>query len=117
MLTVALVIAGLVALPVVMRIMLARSSTRLRQEFQQQIDAFTARVEAAGAAPAQRSPAPSTEITQTDNAIAAAAAALGARKVHVRPAKPQPTHPVGDPWAQQGRAGVWSSHDIAQRWH
>jgi hypothetical protein len=110
MLTATLVIAGVAALYVIMRMMLARSSAHLRQEFQEQLSVLRARLETA-----KPSGAASTEIPQTVGAVAAAAAALGAKTVHVRPAKPQTTRPVGDPWAQQGRVDVWSSHDIAQR--
>lgn len=117
MLAVAFVIAGGIVIYIVVRMMLAQTSARLRKEFQQKIDALTARVETEGTAAVGTSAAPSAEIPQTVGAIAAAAAALGATKVQVRPVKPTQTRPGGDPWAQQGRAGVWSAHDLAQRWH
>jgi hypothetical protein len=116
MLTVAMVIAGWIALYVVVRRMLARNSARLRQEFQRQIDSLVARVRAEQSVLIRPSAAPEEPANNSVNAIAAAAAALAVKKVHVRAVQPVETRP-SDPWAQQGRAGVWSAHDIAQRGH
>jgi hypothetical protein len=110
MLIVTFVIGGWIAFYVAVRRMLAQNSARLRQEFWGEINALAARPE-----PAQPPAAQSAHASVS--AIAAAAAVLATTKVHVRPVKPAQTRPVGDPWAQQGRAGVWSAHDLAQRWH
>jgi hypothetical protein len=112
MLTAAFVIAGWISLYIAMRVMLAQNIARLRQEFQREIAAVESRFDTV----------PPVALTvemahESGNAIAAVAAAIAAKKVHVRAVQPQQTHPVGDPWAQQGRANVQSSHDIAQRGH
>jgi acetylornithine deacetylase/succinyl-diaminopimelate desuccinylase-like protein len=116
MLTVAFMIAGWIAFYVVVRITMEQNSARLRQEFQRELVFLTARVRTEAAReiqPSTLAPGPS----QMVSAVAAATAALGATKVHIRPARPQAARTDGDLWAQHGRAGVWSSHDIAQRWH
>jgi hypothetical protein len=116
MLMVTIVIAGWIAVCAVVRSMLARNSARLRQEFQQQIDLLAARFGAEQSVLTRPSAAPEEPANNSVNAIAAAAAALAVKKVHVRAVQPAETRP-SDPWAQQGRAGVWSAHDIAQRGH
>jgi hypothetical protein len=117
MLTLTLVIVGWISLYVVVRRMVARSGARLREDFQQQIDGLASRVEVA-ATTVPRTQAVTHAIAQESvSIIAGAAAGLSARKIQVRPVKPTPAHPVGDPWAQLGREGVHSSHDIAQRGH
>lgn len=117
MLIAGIVIAGWIALYLMVPIILARDNARLRGEFQQQINALTVRFEAAGLSAAQGVAPAGETLQESGNAIAAVAAALAAKKVHVRAVQPQQTHPLGDPWAQQGRANVQSSHDIAQRGH
>ena len=118
MLTVAFVIAGWAVAFIVFWRMQARSSARIRNDAQKQIEALSARVadleQTIAIAHALRAP----EATRKNAAAAAGVAALMSEKVMVRSLKtPQTLHPLGDPWAQQGRAGVQSSHDIAQRGH
>jgi acetylornithine deacetylase/succinyl-diaminopimelate desuccinylase-like protein len=116
MLTVAFMIAGWIALYVAVRITLEQNSARLRQEFQREMVFFTARIRTEAAREIQ----PSTlapEASQMVSAVAAATAALGATRVHIRPASPQAARTDSGNWARHGRADVWSSHDIAQRWH
>ncbi len=117
MLTVALVLAGWISLYIVVQMMVARSSARLRDDFQKQIDCLAARIEASETAEVE--PSASAQVIGPESAsiIAAAAAGLAVRKIRVRTVKPTSAHPVGDPWAQLGREGVQSSHDIAQRGH
>ncbi len=117
MFTVALVIGGWAIIFVIFWRMLAASSARIRNHAQKQIEGLSARVadleQTIAIAHALRPP----EATRK-NAAAAAAAALLNEGVLVRSAKtPLTMHPLGDPWAQQGRAGVQSSHDIALRGH
>jgi len=114
MLTAAFVIAGWVIFMLFWRT-LARHSARVRAEAQKQIEALSSRVadleQTIAIAHALRSP-------ETDAKSAAAVVALVKQRVVVRSVnKPPSLHPPGDPWAQQGRAGVQSSHDIAQRGH
>ena len=116
MLIVVFMIAGWIALYVVVRLALEQNSARLRQEFQREMVFFKARIRtqaARGVQPSTLAP----EASQMVSAVAAATAALGATKVHIRPARPQAARTDSGNWAQHGRAGVWSSHDIAQRWH
>jgi hypothetical protein len=117
MLTLALVIAGWISLYVVVRIMVARSCARLRDDFQRQIECLAGRVEAAGSTAARPSASMRATMREPASIIAAAAAGLAARKIQVRPVTPTQPHPVGDPWAQQGRGSVHLSHDLAQRRH
>ena len=116
MLTAALVIAGWIVVYVVVRMMMARSSVRLREDFRQQIDLLATRVERSETSAVQPSVPAAGTGRESVNVLAAAGAAFATRKIIVRPANRQQVHAGGDPWAQQGRAGVWSSHDIAQRW-
>jgi hypothetical protein len=117
MLTIVLVLAGWVSLYIVVRMMVARSCARLRDDFQKQIGCLAGRIEASGTTAAQ--PSSSVQVIGRESAsiIAAAAAGLAAKRIQVRPVKPTVTHPAGDSWAQLGREGVHSSHDIAQRGH
>lgn len=117
MLTAAFVIAGWIALYIAMRVMLAQNIARLRQDFKQEIAAVESRFHSAGMATVPPVALTVEMAQESVNAIAAAAAALATKKVHVRAVQTQQTRPVGDPWAQQGRANVQSSHDIAQRGH
>jgi hypothetical protein len=118
MLTAALVIAAWAALFVVVRVMLARSCSLLRQDFQRQIDALAARLDSIAAVADLLSTSVADEIApDSAHSKGAAAAILATKKIHVRPVKPPPAHAAGDPWAQQGRTGVHSSHDIVQRGH
>jgi hypothetical protein len=116
MLTMALGIAGLITFYVIVRRMIERNSARLREEFRLAMDSLAARLEAGGTIAGQPSTPVSEPLPEIVGAIAAATAALGARKVQIRPAKAQPARAGEDIWAQHGRAGVWTSHDIAQRW-
>lgn len=118
MLIAAFVIAGWIVAFVVFWLMLSRSSARVRADAQKQIEALSARVadleQTIAIAHALRPP----ESARKNAAAAAGIAALVQEKVMIRPAKmPQALHPLGDPWAQQGRARVQFSHDIARREH
>ena len=115
MLTAAFVIAGWAVVSIIFWRMLVRNSARIRAEAQKQIEALSARVadleQTIAIAHALRSP-------EANAQGAAAVVALVKEKVLVRSVKkPAALHPLGDPWAQQGRTGVQSSHDIAQRGH
>ena len=115
MLTAAFVIAGWAVVFIIFWRMLARSSAQVRAEAQKQVEELSARVadleQTIAIAHALRSP-------ENDAKGAAAVVALVKQKVVVRSVnKPSALHPLGDPWAQQGRTGVQSSHDIAQRGH
>jgi hypothetical protein len=114
MLTVALVLAGWVSLYIVVRMMVARSCARLRNEFQQQIDCLAARTETAEMRPSSSGQGIGQ---QSASVIAAAAAGIAARRIQVRAVRPTSALPVSDPWSWLGREGVQSSHDIAQRGH
>jgi len=118
MLTAAFVIAGWAVVFIIFWRMLARSSARVRAEAQQQIEGLSARVadleQTIAIAHALRPP----DAAGKNASTAASIAALVSERVMVRSVrKPLTMHPLGDPWAQQGRAGIQSSHDIAQREH
>lgn len=117
MLTVAFVVAGWAAVFVLLVHLLGRTSARLRIESQKQIEALSARVaDLEHMVAITRALRPPDAIRK--DVAAASAAALVRERVQVFPVtKPQTLHPQGDPWAQQGRAGVQSSHYIAQRGH
>ena len=117
MLTLAFVVAGWAAIFVLVVHLLGRTSARIRLESQKQIEALSARV-----ADLEHMVAITRALRPPDavrkDVAAASVAAVVREKVLVVPAtKPQTLHPLGDPWAQQGRAGVQSSHDMAQRGH
>lgn len=116
MLIVALFIAGLFALYLLMRMMIERSNAQMREEFRLAMDSLMVHQDAQRVPNAQNDAAPAAKCQDGAIAIAAATAAATARQIHVRPANPQPVITGQDIWAQHGRAGVWSSHDIAQRW-
>ena len=114
MLTIALVFAGWAGMFVIFWRMLERNSARIRNDAQRQIEALSERVadleQTIAIARALRSPSDATGT--------AAVVALVSKKVTVRSMRTAlPLHPLGDPWAQQGRSGVQSSHDVAQRGH
>jgi hypothetical protein len=118
MFIVAFVIAGWAVLFMLFWRMLARDSARVRAEAQKQIESLSARVadleQTIAIAHALRPP----DTAGKNVSAAAGIAVLVSEKVMVRSVrKPLTMHPLGDPWAQQGRAGIQSSHDIAQREH
>jgi hypothetical protein len=118
MLIVPFVIAGWAVIFMLFWRMLARHSARVRAEAQQQIEGLSARVadleQTIAIAHALRPP----DATRKNVSAAASVAALVSEKVVIRSVrKPLTMHPLGDPWAQQGRAGIQSSHDIALREH
>ena len=117
MLTVAFGVAGWAAIFVLLVHLLGRTSARIRLESQKQIEALSARV-----ADLEHMIAITRALRPADAArkdvAAASVAAFVREKVLVSPVtRPHPLHPLGDPWAQQGRAGVQASHDVAQRGH
>jgi acetylornithine deacetylase/succinyl-diaminopimelate desuccinylase-like protein len=116
MLTVVLAIAGLIVFYLIVRVMIEQSNARLREEFRLATESVATRVKRGAATEVPRE-APACEgSSDMVSAIAAATAVVGGRKVKVRPSKTQSVRVGEDIWAQHGRAGVWSSHDIAQRW-
>jgi hypothetical protein len=123
MLIAALVITGWVLVYISSRRALRRTREELRVEFQRQINALAANVNAPErtAASAARSQATVTqapeEITpETLATITETIAALLGRKVRIRSVKMLETpSAVANPWAQQGRVIVQASHNVAQR--
>jgi uncharacterized membrane protein len=110
-------IAGWVMVYVALRRLLMHNNARLRQEFRCQVESLVACVEEATTVSVSVSETVRDSATPApENAIAAAAAALATKRIQVR-ALPPDRASAGDRWAQQGRAGVQSSHDIAQRGH
>ena len=116
MLLVAVALAGLIAFYLIVRMMIERHCARLREEFRQALDSIAVRLDSRIVAEVQPGSPTSGSPPDITAAIAAATAATGARKVHIRPVQVKPAGAAEDTWAQHGRAGVWSSHDIAQRW-
>jgi hypothetical protein len=117
MLTVAFVVAGWAAIFVLLVHLLGRTSARIRIESQKQIEALSARVADLEHMIAITRALRPAHATRKDVAAASVAALVSERVLLSPVTKPQTLHPLGDPWAQQGRAGVQSSHDIAQRGH
>jgi acyl transferase domain-containing protein len=116
-LTVSVTIAGWVVVYVALRRLLMHNNARLRLEFRRQVESLVACVEEATTVSiAVSETVCEAGIPAPENAIAAAAAALASKKIQVR-ALPVDHANAGNRWAQQGRAGVQSSHDIAQRGH
>ncbi len=116
MLAIAIGAAGLSVVYLLVRLMTEQNNARLREEFRMALESRLAKLEAGSATAVECEASAGEGTSQVVLAIAAATAAVGAEKVQIRPAKPQPAGATQEIWAQHGRAGVWSSHDIAQRW-
>jgi len=123
MLIAALVIAGWVLVYISSRRALRRTREELRLEFQRQINALSANVNApertaASAARPQAivSQVPEEITSETLATIAETITSLLGRKVRIRSVKMLETpSAVANPWAQQGRVIVQASHNAAQR--
>jgi len=123
MLIAALVIAGWVLVYISSRRALRRTREELRLEFQRQINALFANVNApertaASAARPQAivSQVPEEITSETLATIAETITSLLGRKVRIRSVKMLETpSAVANPWAQQGRVIVQASHNAAQR--
>jgi hypothetical protein len=123
MLIAALVIAGWVLVYISSRRALRRTREELRLEFQRQINALSANVNApertaASAARPQAivSQVPEEITSETLATIAETITSLLGRKVRIRSVKMLETpSAVANPWAQQGRVIVQASHNVAQR--
>jgi len=138
---VALIAAASLAVSMHSRRKLKQKLTDLRLEFQQQIDALSAKVGALnhsagvqqaatsalvpserlmfGAAGAQAPAKVCEEITaETLGKIAETITALVGRKIHIRSVRilEQQTE-IHSSWAQQGRVVIQASHNFAQRGH
>jgi hypothetical protein len=138
---VALIAAASLAVSMHSRRALKQTLTELRLEFQQQIDALSAKVGALnhsagvqhaatsalvpseklipGAAGVQATAQVCEEITaETLGKIAETITALIGMKVHIRSIRilEQQTE-IGNSWAQQGRVVIQASHNLPQRGH
>ena len=111
MLTASIVLVGWVAMFLVFWRKLTLCSDRIRNDARR-IEDLSTRV-----ADMEQTIAIARAVRSTEDAKGvAAAAAVVSKKLTVRSTRTsQAQHPLGEPWAQQGRAGVQSSHDIAQR--
>jgi hypothetical protein len=121
---VAAVIAGWVIVYLGSRRSMKRSGAAIRQELQEQIDARSAKVAALERTEgARRGPATGAETRTEDEVtpetlamIADTIAALLGYKVQIRSVKNVPVpSAIANPWAQQGRAVIQASHNLAQR--
>jgi len=137
---VALIAAGLLAASIGSLRMLKRALTELHLEFQQQIDALSAKVGALERKTGSQNVAPippqslnivppaanvvepdaaqvPEEITaETLTMIAETVTALLGKKIRIRSVRVvQQDDTLVDPWAQQGRVVVQASHNLARR--
>ena len=137
---VALIAAGLLAVSISLLRILKRTLTTLHLEFQQQIDALSAKVgtlernpiaqsaasvltlsgkvasQAADAAEPCAAQVPEEISVETLVKIADTVTALLGKKVRIRSVRiVQQQNAIVNPWAQQGRIVIQASHNLAQR--